>query len=125
MNAFFQEMQTDGRQEVALMTVPGQKGAGDVRPWYPGQGDVTFVEGDPSALRGLRSPTPIVVVSADQVRRARARFGSFYPREIDVIVDDSGTRGFITWSESWVGGAFKAERKDGRWKLEMVDSWIT
>ncbi len=143
MSQVFEEL-SGGHKLTALVTAPVAKAAKQKKdearadagescgvdfvapvPRLAGQQEVTYLEGDPKALEGLRSLVPIIVLTPAQEEKARARFGPFYPRDIDVVMDDEGKHAFIRWSESWTGGAFEAERTETGWKLTEVESWIT
>lgn len=111
----------------ALITAPGPADGGLQLPQAhrKGQMEVTFLRGDATQLKGLRSMLPMVVIDPKKESAAEAKFGSFYPRSFDIVIDESNTHAMIWWDEGWVGGSYSAELKNGVWQLQEVESWIT
>src|SRR5581483_6386442 len=113
-----------------VMTTPAPRGSAhrleaDSTTRSPGQQDVTFLEGDPAALKGLRSLKPIIVLTPEAQQALIAKFGAFYPRHIQLFLDASGDHCFVEWSDGWRGGQLEGTRVDGSWQLKIISEWIS
>ena len=87
---------------------------------------VTFIVGDPAKFRGVDAPNRTIVLTPEQLSRAHAMFGEFYPLQIKFVMKNArGDRVFIEYSERWRGGSLEGTLKHGRWELHELDSWIT
>ena len=88
--------------------------------------DVIFLEMDRSLLAGTpRMPTRTLVITREELRRAQALFGRFYPLRVELLLNQKGDQAFIRWSERWRGGTFVGRWEEGRWVFESKSEWIT
>lgn len=129
LNGFFEQFNAR-RQPAALIVPPAAPDAG--LGYALGQrrsadlDDVRFLEGTPETLGGLRPLSRLVTLSTAELEAARRLFGDFYPMDVQVTLSLDGQHAYVSWSERWRGGAFRADRDaDGHWVFIMVSSWIT
>lgn len=127
-----------------LKRVAGYEHAGIIEPMRKGseRGDILlrdrqrsgvgsllfmFIEGDSALFAGLRTQEQTIVVNDAQITDLQARFGPFYPLSFPaILIDESGTRAFVSWSAGWVGGSLMYHRtKNGAWEAKELSSWIT
>ncbi|MGC4114497.1 MAG: hypothetical protein QM765_07775 [Myxococcales bacterium] len=82
---------------------------------------IMVVVGDARAFAGLAVAGRVVVLSPDQYRAARARFGAFCPLYVDVVFDDAGRRFFLAFSADNISGAYLGTRGWlGGWSLKWL-----
>jgi tetratricopeptide (TPR) repeat protein len=84
-----------------------------------------FILSDRPILRALATSIRVIVLGADQTAAYRAKFGFTTPLEISVIFDPAGNRALLIYDFQWRGGAYLAIREEGRWKMQVVEGWIT
>jgi hypothetical protein len=86
---------------------------------------VLFIEGDPALFQGLTLPGRVVVMTPEQVRGIRAKYGLFYPIQLHIMFNHARTKAVIVWSADWTGGTLRFKKTDGRWSPPERDGWIT
>lgn len=86
---------------------------------------VLFIEGDPAFFQGLTLPGRVIVMTPEQVRVIRAKYGLFYPIQLYIMFNHARTKAVVIWSASWTGGTLRFEKSDGRWLPPAQDGWIT
>ncbi|HTP26826.1 MAG TPA: hypothetical protein VMK12_14380 [Anaeromyxobacteraceae bacterium] len=86
--------------------------------------DVLYVESATPIAAERGFPVQVMVLTPEEVAKARKRFGAFYPLHLRTFFDARHENAYIEWDEGWRGGTLKATWK-GSWTLEELQSWIT
>lgn len=85
-----------------------------------------FYTGDRALFAGLDPSRRLVVLTKEEARDAREKFGPFFPKSISVfLIDRAGRRAYVIWSAGWQGGEVALEEKDGEWTAYGTSFWIT
>lgn len=127
-NAFFETF-SEGAQPQALVVPPNgdrslRASVGTPKPMDLEQ--TRFLVAPGGTLAGLRPLSFVITLTPDELALARKKFGAFYPMDLEVHVSTDGKHGFVRWSEGWRGGSMRFDQgADGRWKSEVLESWIT
>lgn len=88
--------------------------------------ETTFLVGDRALLTALRTQRRMVVLTPDEARAVRERLGLFFPFEIELfMLDRSGRRAYVVWSNSGSGGQSFLEERDGAWIELPASFWIS
>lgn len=95
------------------------------KPTRDAPADVTFIAGRREDCCAVKPGARFVVLARDEEKAAMKRYGAFYPLRVGVLRSEGGERVYVEWDEGWRGGAYEAVKKDGRWELKRVRSWIT
>lgn len=108
----------------ALMTAPGTAGA------FPAvrqqrRPKVTFVVGNPRQFVGVRATSQVVVLTRSQAMAALARFGTFYPTTLDVVMHPGGNQAVVWRDSQWTGGTYLCTKSEGAWSVKSVQSWVS
>lgn len=128
-NAFFEDFLTGKKQPRALVLSPNGK-EGDLAnavgaPRVADLEDVRFLEGSSTELAGLKPLIRIINLSTDELAAMSARYGTFYPMSLEIIVEGPD-HAFVIWSERWRGGTCRIDRDaSGKLVVTMLGSWIT
>ena len=86
---------------------------------------VLFLQADEGLFHGISVPGHIVIVTAEQSRAIREKYGLFYPVKLGLWFNHAHTKAVVNWSAGWVGGTLRFQKVEGRWLPPEREGWIT
>lgn len=99
--------------------------AGNPKPAFPIE-EVLFIESARPLSIDSSFPMRVVCLPPNAVEMYRKKFGPTYRlRFREVIFNKDKTEAFLKYDFYWRGGSLRAHKVDGKWKIEVIDEWVT
>jgi hypothetical protein len=85
-----------------------------------------FISAPAAYFSGIAARGRMIVLSGEQTAALAKARGITFTMQMPVFeVSHDGRKALVVWSAGWTGGTFLLTREGARWKVEMLQGWIT